>query len=69
MTKITLRELIQNATHIYLAGMCECGQKKFDLSCKDNLAYEPVHESAIKTVRPELLEKEEYYADQEREEE
>ena len=58
---MTLRQLIQNATHIYLAGMCECGQKKFDLSCKDNLAYEPVHESAINDARPELLDNIEYY--------
>jgi hypothetical protein len=49
---MTLRELIQKATHIYFAGECECGERKFDLDCGDNLAYEPVHESAIKTVRP-----------------
>ena len=60
---MTIRELIQNATHIYFAGVCECGQKKFDLSCEDNLAYEPVHESAIKAVKPELLKKVQYYAD------
>ena len=58
---MTIRELIQNATHIYFAGICECGQKKFDLSCEDNLAYEPVHESAIKEVKPELLDSIEYY--------
>lgn len=60
---MTTRQLIQKATHIYFAGMCECGERKFDLDCGDNLAYEPVHESAIKTVRPELLKKVEYYAD------
>ena len=54
---MTLRELIKNATHIYYAGMCECGERKFDLGCGDGLAYEPVHESAIKQVRPELLNK------------
>ena len=56
-----LSELIKRAKHIYFAGMCECGEKKFDLDCGDNLAYEPVHESAIKKVRPELLDNIEYY--------
>lgn len=58
---MTLRELIQKATHIYFAGKCECGERKFDLECGDNLAYEPVHESAIKAVRPELLNSIKYY--------
>ena len=58
---MTIRRLIEKATHIYFAGICECGERKFDLSCEDNLAYEPVHESAIKDVRPELLDKIEYY--------
>lgn len=58
---MTLRELIQKAEHIYFAGKCECGERKFDLDIGDNLAYEPVHESAIKTVKPELLNNIEYY--------
>lgn len=58
---MTLRELIKEAKHIYYAGMCECGERKFDLSCDDGLAYEPVHESVIKKIRPELLSKIKYY--------
>ena len=58
---MTLRELIQSAIHIYYAGDCCCGERKFDLDCGDNLVYEPVHESAIKKIRPELLDKIEYY--------
>ena len=52
---MTTRELIKKATAIYYAGMCECGERKFDLCCDDNLAYEPVHEGMIKKIRPELL--------------
>ena len=58
---MTTRELIKKAKKIYFAGMCECGERKFDLDCGDNLVYEPVHESAIKKIRPELLNEIEYY--------
>lgn len=50
-----LKELIQKAERIHYAGVCECGERKFDLLCEDNLAYEPVHESAIRKVKPELF--------------
>lgn len=56
------RELIENAKKIYFAGMCECGERKFDIDCGDNLGYEPVHDGMIKQVRPELLNKIEYYS-------
>lgn len=56
-----LRDLIKQANNIYYAGMCECGERKFDLSCDDGLAYEPVHESTIKKIRPELLSRIRYY--------
>lgn len=58
---MTTRELIEKAKRIHFAGMCECGERKFDLSCEDGLAYEPIHEGMIKQVRPELLNKIEYY--------
>lgn len=58
---MTNRELIEKAKHIYYAGMCECGERKFDLDCGDSLAYEPIHESMIKQVRPELLNGIKYY--------
>ena len=58
---MTLEELIKEAKQIHYAGMCECGERKFDLSLNNGLAYEPVHESAIEKVRPELLSKVEYY--------
>lgn len=58
---MTTRELIEKAKRIYFAGMCECGERKFDLDCGDNLGYEPIHEGIIKQVRPELLNKIEYY--------
>ena len=54
---MTLRELITKSKRAYYAGVCECGVRKFDLDCEDGLAYEPVHESAIKELRPELLDK------------
>lgn len=41
---MTTRELIKKAKKIYYAGMCECGERKFDLSCGD------IHRN------PELLE-------------
>lgn len=55
---MTNRELIKRAKRIYFAGMCECGERKFDLDCEDGLAYEPIHEGMIRKVRPELLEDE-----------
>lgn len=58
---MSTRELIEKATHIYYAGECECGERKFDLSCGDGLAYEPVHEGMIKQVRPKLLNEIKYY--------
>lgn len=58
---MTNRELIKKATHIYYAGMCECGETKYDLDCGDGLAYEPIHEGMIKQVRPELLKEVEKY--------
>lgn len=59
--KITTRELIERAKKIYYAGMCECGERKFDISCGDNLVYKPIHESTIWQVRPELLNEIKYY--------
>lgn len=58
---MTNREIIEKATHIYYAGICECGEIKYDLGCGDGLAYEPIHEGMIKQVRPELLNEVKYY--------
>lgn len=60
-----LKDLIRTARHIYYAGRCECGERKFDLSCGDGLVYEPIHESTIAKVRPELLAMVEYYTEEE----
>lgn len=60
-----LKDLIKTARHIYYAGRCECGERKFDLSCGDSLVYEPIHESTIAKVHPELLARVEYYTEEE----
>lgn len=56
-----LKDLIKTARHIYYAGRCECGERKFDLFCGDGLAYMPIHESTIAKARPELLARIKYY--------
>jgi len=51
-----LYDLIKHhTTDVRLAGVRECGEKKYDLITDDNLAYPPVHESTIRKVKPELL--------------
>lgn len=58
-----LNELARKIKEIHFAGTCECGQRKFDINCGDNLAYPPLHESTIKRLRPELLKEIKYYDD------
>lgn len=60
-----LKELIKTTKRIYYAGRCECGERKFDLSCGDGLVYEPIHENTIMKVRPELLARVKYYNEEE----
>jgi len=45
----------QHTLEVSYAGTCECGEKKYDLITDDNLIYPPIHESAIREVKPELL--------------
>lgn len=51
-----LKELLEeHVLAISYAGVCECGEIKYDLITDDNLIYPPVHENTIKKVRPELI--------------
>lgn len=51
-----LKELIEHHTlNVVYCGQCECGERKYDLITDDNLAYQPIHESQILQVKPELL--------------